>query len=90
MGTQYLVKVGVAVVETPIVSALVGWIRARPSYAIDANTGELGTVSHFVSMGRVVNSLAFKSRLPHCRPFTHGSLERSLPAQTTVEFRSHG
>ena len=28
-------------VDTPIVYALVGWIRARPSYAIDANTGEL-------------------------------------------------
>ena len=41
MGTQYLVKVGVAVVDTPIVYALVGWIRARPSYAIDGNTGEL-------------------------------------------------
>ena len=41
MGTQYLVKVGVAVVDTPIVYALVGWIRARPSYAIEANTGEL-------------------------------------------------
>ena len=41
MGTQYLVKVGVAIVDTPIVYALVGWIRARPSYAIEANTGEL-------------------------------------------------
>ena len=41
MGTQYLVKVGVAAVDTPIVYALVGWIRARPGYAIDANTGEL-------------------------------------------------
>ena len=41
MGTQYLVKVGVAVIDTPIVYAIVGWIRARPSYAIDANAGEL-------------------------------------------------
>ena len=41
MGTQYLVKVGVAVVDTPIVYAVVGWIRARPSYSIDINTGEL-------------------------------------------------
>ena len=41
MGTQYFVKVGVAAVDTPIVYALVGWIRARPGYAIDANTGEL-------------------------------------------------
>lgn len=41
MGTQYLVKVGVAVVDTPIVYAIVGWIRSRPSYAIEANAGEL-------------------------------------------------
>ena len=40
MGTQYLVKVGVAVVDTPIVYALVGWIRARPSYAVNAQMGE--------------------------------------------------
>ena len=32
MAVQYTVKVGVAVVDTPIVYALVGWIRSRPSY----------------------------------------------------------
>ena len=36
MATQYLVKVGVAVIDTPLVYALVGWIRAMPSYTVDA------------------------------------------------------
>ena len=44
MATQYLVKVGVAVVDTPIVYALVGWIKARPSYAFDSQTPELGNL----------------------------------------------
>ena len=41
MATQYLVKVGVAAVDTPIVYLLVGWIKARPSYAFDSQTPEL-------------------------------------------------
>ncbi len=38
MATQYLVKVGIAVVDTPLVYALVRWIRARPRYAFNAPT----------------------------------------------------
>ncbi len=41
MATQYVVKLGVAVVDTPLVYALVGWIRTRPSYASDAQVPEL-------------------------------------------------
>ena len=41
IATQYLVKVAVAAVDTPIVYALVGWIKARPSYALDSQTPEL-------------------------------------------------
>ena len=40
MGTQYLIKISVAVVDTPLVYALVGWIRARSSYDVNAQTPE--------------------------------------------------
>lgn len=41
MATQYLVKVGVAAVDTPLVYALVRWIRARPSFAVDPHQPEM-------------------------------------------------
>ncbi len=33
MVTQYLVKVGIAAIDTPLVYALVRWIRSRPNFA---------------------------------------------------------
>ena len=41
MATQYVVKLGVAAADTPLVYALVGWIRTRPSYRTEAHIPEL-------------------------------------------------
>lgn len=40
MGTQYLVKLGVAAIDTPLVYVLVGWARSRPSYSEAAQIPE--------------------------------------------------
>ena len=47
-------------------------------------------MSYFASMGRVVDSLDSKWRLPNCRPTFYDSLERSLPHPTALEFESYG
>ena len=40
MATQYVVKLGVAVVDTPLVYLLVGWIRTRPSHSAEVQAPE--------------------------------------------------
>lgn len=41
MLTQYLVKIGIAIVDTPLVYALVRWIRSKPNFAANSREPEL-------------------------------------------------
>ena len=38
MATQYGIKIGIAILDTPLVYALVGWIRSRPDQAFCGET----------------------------------------------------
>ena len=40
MATQYAIKVGIAVLDTPLVYTLVNWIRSRPSHKFGTETPE--------------------------------------------------